>query len=424
MSIEAPAAARHEKVFAVVSPLMLISNDHIRAARSRIQPYVRETPLLTFDALSRLTHRNVLIKCESLQKTGSFKIRGAANCLLQNLDRAKQSGVITASAGNHAQGVAAMSKQLGVHATIAMPVWTPPIKVQNTESLGATVELVGNVYDESFEYASELAKSKGFVFIHPFHDANVIAGQGTIGLELLENPAFENMEAVVVPVGGGGLLTGIATALRAQKPKIKIYGVGVKNAPASWKSFHEKQLTEVPVKFTLAEGVAQKRPDQTMLTLLRERIDDFFSISEESVAHAIALLAEHGKMVVEGAGALPVAALLEDLIPEKNVALVLSGGNIDLPALSQVLQRGLVEQGRFVRLVITILDRPGGLAAMTQILAEKGANILQVFHQRASLKTSFGEAEAEVDLETRGRKHTDQICEALKERGFRVRREA
>jgi threonine dehydratase len=399
---------------------MDITLSSIREARERIHPYIRKTPFLPFE----VGEKELFLKCETLQRTGSFKIRGAANCILQNLTQARKSGVVAASAGNHAQGVAAMCRALGIRATIVMPTITPPIKVQNTQKWGANIELVGQVYDESFEHAMKLASSQGFVFIHPFRDPHVMAGQGTIGLELVEDPAFEPIEAVVMSVGGGGLSTGIATALRALKPNLKLYGVGAMNSPATCKAFHSGKVVEEMVKYTLAEGVSTKRADGTMLDLLKKNLDDFFAISEESIAHAISVFAESGKMIVEGAGALPLAAVLEGKIPANRVALVLSGANIDIPVLYHVLQRELVAQGRNVRLNITVSDRPGGLHSITQILAEQGANILQVFHQRASMKTGIGETEIEVDLETRGEDHTKKLIQVLIDKGFQVQRAA
>lgn len=400
----------------------MIEIDSIKEARNRIAPYIRNTPLLPFDYLSAKCGKEVLLKCESLQRVGSFKIRGAANCILQNIVQAKKAGVIAASAGNHAQGVAAICNFLGIRSTIVMPTITPTIKVQNTQNWGAEVQLVGQVYDEAFEYATKLANAKGYVFIHPFKDPHVIAGQGTVALELLDERSFDDVEAVVVSVGGGGLSTGIGSVLRKLRPGIKVYGVGARNAPATFKSFHENQVVNETVTFTLAEGVATKKTDESMLAHLKSCLDDFFVLGEESIAYAISVLAEHGKMIVEGAGALPVAAVLEGLIHEKKVALVLSGGNIDIPALSQVLHRGLVEQGRQVRLMITVSDRPGGLHSITQVIAEKGGNVFQVFHQRSTMHTRFGEAEVEVDLETKGQEHTQEIIKSLMERGFRVHR--
>ncbi len=397
-----------------------ITLENIREAAKKISPYIRNTPFVPFDSLSLATGKEIWLKCESLQKTGSFKIRGAANCILSQMDRAKKTGVVAASAGNHAQAVAAMAKILGIKSTIVMPTMTPPIKVQNTRQWGAEVVLLGEVYDESFDHAVELSKSRGLLFIHPFNDPLVICGQATIGLELAQNESFRDIEAVVVSVGGGGLSSGIAACLHHLRPDVKVYGVAARHAPAAWKSFHKKTLTPETVSYTLAEGVAVKRPDQTMLNYMLEYLDDMLALSEESIANSIAVLTEQAKLVVEGAGALPVAAVLEGLVTEKKIALILSGGNIDIPALSHVLQRGLVAQGRMVRLVIRVSDRPGGLNAVTNVLASQRANIMQIFHQRSSLQTKLDEAEIEVDLETRGSDHTQQIIAALTERGFRV----
>lgn len=399
-----------------------ISFSDIQAARNRIAPYIRRTPFLPFDVLNLRKKTQIFLKCEFLQKTGSFKIRGAANCILENISQAKKAGVICASAGNHAQGVAAISHYLGIKSTVVMPVSSPGIKILNTQRWGSKVELVGEIFDESYDHARELAKKEGSLFIHPFNDPLIMAGQGTIGLELLEEPDFQGVEAVLLSIGGGGLMCGVATALRAKHPKLKIYGVTAKNAPSAYMALKNKKAADHAVTFTLADGVATKRTEESMMKHLTSLVDDVFSISEDSLAHAISLLAEHAKMVVEGAGALPIAALLEDLVPEKKIAAVLSGGNIDLPALSHVLQRGLVEQGRLVRMTIKIIDRPGGLHALTKILAERRANILQVFHQRTSLNTAMGETEVEIDIETRGHEHTTEIIDALTQNGFRVTR--
>lgn len=400
-----------------------VTLEMIREARSRIAPYVRHTPLLPFEHLSRLSGKETLLKCESLQRTGSFKLRGAANCILSNLAQAKKCGVIAASAGNHAQAVAAICQFLGIKSTIVMPTMTPFIKVQNTRNWGANIELVGAFVDESTDYAIKVASEKGLLFIHPFRDPSVIAGQGTLGLELLDDPAFADVEAVVISVGGGGWSTGVAIALKALRPQIKVYGVGPRGVSGAWRLFHEgANATPITATYTLAEGVAVKRPGEEMVKLLRANLNDLYAVSEESIAYSIALLAEHGKLICEGAGALPVAAVLDGLIAEKRVALILSGGNIDIPTLSHVLQRGLCEQDRLVRLVVTISDRPGGLNAVTQILAEKGANIIQVFHQRTSLHTRVGETEIEVDLETRGKDHTGEIIDAINKTGFKVHR--
>jgi threonine dehydratase len=305
-----------------------------------------------------------------------------------------------------------------------MPVSTPGIKIQNTQRWGATVELVGDVYDESYEHAMDLCKDRGSLFIHPFRDNLVQAGQGTLGLEILDEPLCKETEAVLISVGGGGLITGIGTVLKTLNPKIKIYGLTAQSAPAAYQAVKTKQPSQAPVTFTLAEGVATKKTEEIMLENICRNVDDIFSLSEESISKAISLLAEHGKMVVEGAGALPIAAILEGLIPEKKITAVLCGGNIDLPALSSVLRRGLVEQDRLVRLLITIWDRPGTLHGITEVFAQKRANILEISHRRSNLKFRMGEAAIEAEIETRGAEHTQEIIGALTQRGFRVERQA
>lgn len=399
---------------------MQLTVKDIEKARSTIAPYIHHTPFIPFEFLSRRYQKEIWLKCESLQKTGSFKMRGATNAVLSNMTQAKKAGVIAASAGNHAQGVAAICHLLGIQATIVMPVQTPPLKVKNTKNWGADVIMFGSTLDESIEQAKKLALEKDFLFVHAYNDPQVIAGQGTAGLELLEEPCFKNVDAVVIPVGGGGFSSGVATALKAKRPELKIYGVTAKSAPTFYESYKAKKVVACPTEFTLAEGVATKTANAEMLGLLSPMLDNMFSLSEETIAEAIAISAEHGKLILEGSGALPVGAILEGLIPEKRICLCLTGGNIDIPALSHVLHRGMVEQGRMVRLIITISDRPGGLHAVTSVLAEQGASILQVFHQRSTLRASIGQAEIEVDLETRGKEHTAAVIDALTAKKFKV----
>lgn len=394
----------------------------VKDAQARISPYIRKTPLLPFDPLFDRKGKNVWMKCELFQLTGSFKLRGATNCILQNLEKAKIKGVVAASAGNHAQGVAAICSRLGLRSTIVMPVGTAPLKVKNTSDWGARVELVGSVYDESFEHAIKLAEKDGALFVHPFRDPQVMAGQGTIGLEIAESPQFADLDAAVIAIGGGGLASGCASVLKTLKPGIKIYGVTAKNAPSMYQSFKNKKITEGGVAFTLADTIATKRADPKMLDNVLACVDDVFSISEEMIAHAIALLAEKSKLIVEGAGAIGIAALLEELIPEKNVAVILCGGNIDLVSFSHVLERGLVEQGRLAQLVVTTVDRPGGLHQITEILYKNEVNILQVVHQRTTLDTAVGETKVELQVETKGTDHTQQLIQAMTSKGLRVER--
>ena len=410
--------------FKTMASESFISLKDVQEADQRIAQYIRRTPSIPFDYLNRQLGKEIILKAEIFQKTGSFKFRGAANCVLSQMAQAKKAGVVAASAGNHAQGVASICHLLGISSTIVMPISTPGIKIQNTQRWGAKIELVGNVYDESYDHAVKLSQEQGSLLIHPFKDPLVQAGQGTLGLEILNEPLTKETEAVLISVGGGGLITGVGTVLRALNPKIKIYGLTAQSAPAAYQAVKSKTPKESPVTFTLAEGVATKKTEQMMLDNISRQVDDVFSLSEESIAKAISVLAEQGKMVVEGAGALPVAALLEGLIPEKRVTAVLCGGNIDLPALSAVFRRGMIEQGRLVRLLIMIWDRPGTLHTITEVFAQKRANIVEVHHTRSALSHRMGEASIEVEIETRGHEHTQEIIDALSQRGFHVERQS
>jgi threonine dehydratase len=278
------------------------------------------------------------------------------------------------------------------------------------------------VLDESFQTALKISEAKGLLFVHPFMDADVIAGQGTAALEILDDKAFAGVEAIVIPIGGGGLFAGCATAIRARHPKLKIYGVVAQNAPTMHHSFKKKAVEKVPVDYTLADGVATKQAHPEMLELILALADDVLAIPEESISHAISLLAEEAKIIAEGAGALSVAAILDDRITENNVVCMISGGNVDIPALSKVLYRGLVAQGRLIRVIVTISDRPGGLHKLTGALSELGANILQVFHHRSTLRVGIGQTQLEVELETRDPEHTKEIIETLRAKSWKVDR--
>lgn len=391
----------------------------IETAYQKIKPYIRKTPLVYNDYLSQKYQKEVWLKCENFQKTGSFKFRGATNFILAHLDKAKKHGVITASAGNHAQGVAAICQILNIPATIVMPTATPALKIQNTQNYGAKVELVGNIYDESYEHALNLAKKNSLLYVPAFKSEEVMAGQGTVALEVLDD--LKDFDAIVSSVGGSGLINGIGTVLKTKLPKTKVYACGSQNAPSLYKSFHSGEIEVVPIKHTIAEGAATKKPEVEMIEILRKVIDNFFSLSEVSISNAITILCEKAKMVAEGAGALPIAALTENCIPEKKIVLVISGGNIDIATLSSVLQRGLVDQGRILRLLIKVPDRPGSLNSITQIIAGLNANIIQVIHQRSTHRLTVGETEIQVDVETRGLEHSSEITNALTKDGFIVK---
>ncbi len=395
--------------------------DDIRAAARRLQGIARVTPLLPSDRLSERLGCEVLLKCENLQVTGAFKIRGASNAILQLSDAQRAHGVITASAGNHAQGVAAAARAVSADATIVMPEPTPVMKVERTTDLGAHVILHGESFDDAEAEAYRLADETGAYFVHPFDDDHVIAGQGTIGLEILDQC---EPDCVIVPVGGGGLISGIATAIKSLRPDTAIIGVQAENAPALYRSCELREPTTVPVRGTIAEGIAVGEPCARTLEIILERVDDMLTVAERDIARAILELLEHHKLVAEGAGATPVAAL-EACCSElagKTVVLVISGGNADVTTLAGVIDRGLVEAGRAVKLEVTLVDRPGALAKLTAAIAEVGANIVEVHHDRLSVDLELGQAEVEIVLGTRGHSHVAEVLAYLREHGWDARR--
>lgn len=399
----------------------MVTLDDIRAAARRLQGIARVTPLLPSDHLSERLGCEVLLKCENLQVTGAFKIRGASNAIMQLSDAQKAHGVITASAGNHAQGVAAAARVVGTTATIVMPEPTPVMKVERTTDLGAHVILHGESFDDAEAEAYRLADETGAYFVHPFDDDHVIAGQGTIGLEILDQC---EPDCVIVPVGGGGLISGIATAIKSLRPDTGIIGVQAENAPALYRSCELRELTTVPVRGTIAEGIAVGEPCARTLEIILGRVDDMLTVAERDIARAILELLEHHKLVAEGAGATPVAAL-EACCSElagKTVVLVISGGNVDVTTLAGVIDRGLVEAGRAVKLEVTLVDRPGALAKLTAAIAEVGANIIEVHHDRLSVDLELGQAEVEIVLGTRGHEHVAAVLAHLRERGWDARR--
>jgi len=399
----------------------MITIDDIRDAAVRLQGIARHTPLLPSDRLSERLDCNVLLKCENLQVTGAFKIRGASNCILQLTDDERAHGVITASAGNHAQGVAVASAAAGVPATIVMPEITPVTKVQRTEDLGAHVILHGETFDEAEREAYRLADESGAYFVHPFDDPRVIAGQGTIGLEILEDC---DPDCVIVPIGGGGLISGISTAIKASRPETEMIGVQAANAPSMYQSCQVGELTEAPVTGTIAEGIAVGEACSRTFGIIQRLVDDIVTVPERDIARAMLELLEHHKLVAEGAGATPIPALerrCEDL-RGKTVVLVISGGNADVTTLAAIIDRGLVEAGRAVRMQVILTDRPGALARLAAEIAEAGANIVEIYHDRLSMDLELGQAEVEIVLGTRGHDHVAEVLAHLTEAGYDARR--
>lgn len=394
----------------------------VRDARERVQGHIVLTPCTRTLVFDDLIPSSLFFKFENLHRTGSFKERGALNRLLTLSPEERERGVITASAGNHAQAVAFHARQLGIPATVLTPETTPLVKVSNTRRHGAEVILHGQRFSEAIEESRRLQEERDLVMVHAFDDPMIVAGQGTIALEILEQTP--EVDTVVVPVGGGGLISGIALTLKALKPSVRVVGVEVEAAPSAHRSLDAGRIVQVETGETLADGIAVKAPGAVTFPLLQRYVDDLVLVGEEEIARAILLLLEREKSMVEGAGAAGLAALVSDRIPVaagETVVAVLCGGNIDVNILSRIIDRGMVDDGRMARLVVTVRDRPGSLARLTGLVAGQGANVLEVAHQRAFADISVGDVEIVMHLETRGREHVEEIIRLLREDGTRVR---
>ncbi|MCL6449182.1 MAG: threonine ammonia-lyase [Armatimonadetes bacterium] len=396
--------------------------EEIQKAARRLEGVIHPTPLDFSVTFSRLTGSRVYLKLENLQKTGSFKIRGAYNkiCTLDEASRKK--GVIAASAGNHAQGVAYAAAQAGLAALVVMPENAPVAKVTATQGYGARVVLAGEDYDQAFAHALALQKETGATFIHSFDDAGIIAGQGTIALELLAG--LPDLDAVVVPVGGGGLIAGIALAVKTLRPAVKVVGVQAKSAPAVFLFFHRRESAPPPAGRTIADGISVRRPGGLTSKLIARFVDDIVLVDEEEIAEAILLLLERSKLVVEGAGAVGLAALLHGKIslPEKKVAVILSGGNVDINIVSIIIERGLVKSGRRLNVSVLLPDQPGSLSRLLALLAAARANLISVSHDRIKPEVPLREAEVNLVLETRDADHRHLILDTLVRNGYKVKK--
>ncbi|XXF76718.1 threonine ammonia-lyase [Myxococcaceae bacterium GXIMD 01537] len=404
----------------------MVTLQDILAARERIRSALRPTPCPQSDYFTEQTAcASVSFKMENLQRTGAFKERGALNRLLTLSPGERARGVIAASAGNHAQGVAYHALRLGIRATIVMPERTPLIKVSRTrDDYQARVVLKGANFDEAYAEALRLQAAEDLVFVHPFDDPQVIAGQGTLGLELLEQCA--QLDVVVVPIGGGGLISGVACALKERNPRIRVVGVQTAALASMKSSVDAGHRVELAAGTTIADGIAVKKPGELTYALVRRYVDDIVTVDEEEIAAAILVLLEQEKSVVEGAGAVGLAALLNGHIPQahgKHATVLLTGGNIDMTVISRIIERGLVKTGRLVRLVVRLPDRPGMLARLTTQIAEQRANVVEIHHNRAFSKAGLGEAMVEVTLETTGRPHIQELIRALTELGWQVAEE-
>jgi len=394
--------------------------DDVVAARARLRGSVDASRCVHSEPLSALTGARVYMKLENHQPTGSFKERGAANLLLQLSETGRRHGVVAASAGNHGLAVAFHAARLGIAAVVVMPEWAPLGKVTAARRHGAEVILHGDNYDEAYARAKAIEADRGLVFVHPFDDPRVIAGQGTIGLELAEQ--VPDFDVVLVPVGGGGLIGGLALAVKSLRPGVRVIGVQTEEMPSMRAALAEADRVTVPAASTIADGIAVRRVGEHTFDLARRYVDMVVAVQEEEIANAILLLLELEKTVVEGAGAVPLAALVNKRVslPGKTVALVLSGGNIDVNLVSRIIERGLVKDGRLVRLTVTLRDRPGALAQLSTLIAQARANVLQIYHDRAFSPARVGETQVELTLETSGREQIESIKHRLAHAGYAV----
>ena len=362
----------------------------------------------------------VYLKPENLQYTGSFKLRGAYYKISQLSDEEKSHGVIACSAGNHAQGVALGATHNGIKSVICLPASAPISKIEATKALGAEVVLVPGVYDDAYARALELQKEHNYTLVHPFDDPLVIAGQGTIGLEIIEE--MPDVEAVIVPIGGGGLISGVAFTIKTLKPDVKVYGVQAKGAPSMVDSIKKGERVRLDSVSTIADGIAVKEPGVNTFDICSKYVDEIVTVSDDEVAAAILTLIEQQKLVAEGAGAVSVAAAMFNKVPiqGKKVVCLVSGGNIDVTNLNRVITRGLVKNGRHCSITLRLSDKPGQLSKVCSVIGENGANILSVEHKRNSTNTQISGCQLNIEMETRDRDHIKQIVKALTEAGFEV----
>lgn len=391
----------------------------IYEAKERIAQVVTKTPFAYAPFLSEKSGCEVYLKKDNLQVTGAFKIRGAYNKIASLSDEQRACGVVAASAGNHAQGVALSASKFGTRAVIVMPESTPLTKINGVKHYGAEVILAGGNYDEAYAYAKEYGAKNSLTFVHPFEDEAVIAGQGTVALEILE--ACESVDAVVVPVGGGGLISGVASAIKQINKNIEVIGVSAKGAPALKDSFELGYAVDSLSVRTIADGIAVRDTSPITLAHMLGSVDRVVSVDDEEIASAILFLLERQKLVVEGAGAVGVAALIHNKLEHlkgKKVAIVLSGGNMDVTLLSVIIEKGLLKSGRKMKITVTLIDKPGSLMHFTEILRELNANIVHISYDRTAISLDYGDANVTVHMETKGKEHQEQIEARLIKEGY------
>ena len=396
----------------------MLTLDSVYQASFALKAVARMTDLIR--APKMFPDDEVFLKTENLQNTGSFKLRGAYYKIARLTDEQKAKGVIACSAGNHAQGVALAAARQGIDALICIPEGAPISKVEATRAYGAKVELVKGVYDDAYNRALEIMEETGRTMIHPFNDEDVIAGQGTVGLEILEQ--LPDVEQVVVPVGGGGFISGVAFTMKKLRPSIRIYGVQASGAASMLVSHEHKHIETLPSVNTIADGIAVKSPGNLTFSLAEQYVDEIVTVSDDEIAVAILDLMEAQKLVSEGAGAVAVAAALSGKIPlkGKKTALIVSGGNIDVTILSRVIDRALIKEGRIADITIELIDKPGQLVEVSSIIASKGANVTGVFHDKNGNEANINNCTLRVKMETRDRAHIEEIKDALASAGFKI----
>ena len=397
-----------------------VTIDDIRKAQDTIKDIVKRTDILESTKLSLLTNANIYYKCENLQKTGSFKVRGACNKIANLTEEEKSKGVIASSAGNHAQGVALGAKMNNIEATIVMPSTAPLAKVTATKSYGANVVLEGLVYDDAYAKAVEIQKETGATFLHPFNDKYVIAGQGTIGLEIFEQ-MNNKVDTILCPIGGGGIISGIATAAKALNPNVKIVGVQTANIPSMYESMKSGKVTTAFKSTSIADGISVKTVGELTFNIAKDLLDEVVLVQEDEIAEAVLFLMENQKVVAEGSGAVTTAAILTGKYKPKeneNVVLIISGGNIDVNTLNRIVVKGLINSGRRFSFITEIKDKPGGLAELTRILSNLDANIITA---NLSSTKAIGELSAQMTMETFDHEHIEKIKKAVSEAGFNIK---
>ncbi len=399
----------------------MLNLDKVYQAQYVLKNAIRQTDLIHSPVLSQQTGCEIYLKCENLQRTGSFKVRGAYYKIARLTDEEKAKGVIACSAGNHAQGVALASTKFGIKSIICMPDGAPISKVEATKGYGAEVRLVPGVYDDAHNEAERLREEKGYTFIHPFDDEDVIAGQGTIGLEIMNQ--LKDADVIVVPIGGGGLISGVSFVVKSLNPKIRVYGVQSAGAPSMLNSIEHKKIETLPSVSTIADGIAVKEPGVNTFDICSKYVDGIVSVTDDQVCAAILTLIEKQKTVAEGAGAVAFAAVLFDKIPDvkgKKVVCLISGGNIDVTILSRVINRGLLMGGRQCTLTIELTDKPGQLVGVSKIVADCGGNVTAVLHERNNVGSAVNGCYLKLSIETRNFEHIKLIKDSLKNGGFKV----